>query len=227
LDEDLRPEHFRKFPPPAARFTQSDIVIIGTITAVEPLGPPQQSKAKSPTAVRFLVEPIRIPVSIENAFKGSPPSSNIDVYGYIYSSQNTRQFGHPLPFDALPGQRRLLFLRSEGGRIRLLHDVFDYSLRVFSGKHDTVDPALASTPGAAISWVLLTRGDAANAEGLANWMIEYAWYAHQFGGTPLMMDLLRRLAADPDRQIRYRASELIASFEYGLRRGEEPFPVAR
>ena len=66
-----------------------------------------------------------------------------------------------------------------------------------------------------------------NVTVLRNSNVQMHCAAHEFGGTPLMMDLLRRLAKDPDLRVRERASELLASFEYGLRRGEELYAVAR
>ena len=222
--EDLRMEYFRDFPTPAARFGQSDLVVVGTIAAVDALGAPQRSKAKSPIQSRFLIEPIRMRVLVENSFKREPPWRTMDVYGYIYSEQNERQLGHPLPFTPEKGQRRLLFLRSEGNRIRLLHDVFDYSRRMFSGQHDRVDPAFASSAGTSISWMLLTRGDDSIPEGFAVRLGEYTWYAHELAGTPVMMELLKRLMADPDDRVRKRANQLRASFEYEVERGADPYP---
>lgn len=217
--EDLRTEYFRDFPAPAARFGQSDLVVVGTIIAVDPVGAPSRSKAKSPTQNRFLIEPIRIRIGIENSFKRQPPSRILDVYGYTYSHRNDRQLGHPLPFEPETGQRRLLFLRSEGNRVRLLHDVFDYSLRVFSGRHDGVDPKFASSAGAAISWTLLTRSEGSIAEGFAVRLGQYAWYAHELAGTPVTMELMGRLAADPNDQVREEATRLLSSFKYELQHG--------
>ncbi len=162
-------------------------------------------------------------IAVENAFKRQPESRNIDVYGYIYSLRNNRELGHPLPFQPEPGQRRLFFLRSEGSRFRLLHDVFDYSPRVFSGRHDSVDPNFASSAGTGISWTLLTRTQESNAEGFAVRLGEYAWYAHQLAGTPVMMALIGRLTADPNYAVREEATLLLSSFNYELQHGEEPF----
>lgn len=196
--EDLRTEYFHDFPAPAARFAQSDLVVVGTIKTVDTLGPAQWSTAKSPIQHRFLIEPIRIRVLVENSFKRHLHSPIMDLYSYIYSQQNDRQLGHPLPFTPAAGQRRLLFIRSDGNRFRLLHDVFDYSLRVFSGRHDVVDPRFASTGGASISWMLLSRSSDSAPDGFAVRLGEYTWYAHELAGTPLMMELLRRLVVDPD-----------------------------
>ena len=166
---------------------------------------------------RFLIQPIRIHIVVENSFKREPPSRTLDVYGYIYSQQNDRQLGHPLPFEPKMGQRRLMFLRTEGNRIRLLHDVFDYSLRVFSGRHERIDAEFASSAGTAISWLLLTRSVDSVPESFAERLSQYAWYAHELAGTPAMMKLLQRLATDPDEPVRKQASKLVASFEEQLR----------
>lgn len=227
MPEDLRTEYFRNFPAPAVRFEQSDLVVVATIEAVDPLGAPERSKAKSPIQTSFLIEPIRMRIVVENAFKRQPPSQAIDVYGYIYSRRNDRQLGHPLPFEPEIGQRRLLFLRFEGNRVRLLHDVFDYSLRVFSGRHNTIDPKFASSDGAAISWMLLTRSEGNIAEGFAVQLSQYAWYAHELAGTPVMMELVAQLAADPNYRVREEATQLLSSFKYELDHGGEPYVVAK
>jgi hypothetical protein len=219
LPDDFRTDQFQKFPGPNSRFDQSDLVLIGIIQTVKSLGPPRQASANR----EVRIEPFKIAVRVENAIIGQPPSFVIEVYGYLYSWFNYRQLGQPHPFQPEPGQRRLLFLRLEGTRLRLLHDVFDYSLRVFSGERPRIDQDFASSPRMAAAWILLARGQNCLSEWFAVKLVDYTWFAYEFVGAPTMMQLLGALADDPSPRVRTEAFELRRSFDADIKEGHEPF----
>jgi hypothetical protein len=107
--------------------------------------------------------------------------------------------------------------------LRLLHDVFDYSLRVFSGEHKTLNARFASSPKMATSWILLTRGRDCRSEGFALYLGDYAWFADELVGTSTMVELLKDLLQDPSLRVRSEAEKLLRSFNADIKGGLDPF----
>ena len=223
LSEDFQRAYFTNFPSPNLRFDQSDMVLIGVVERVDALGAPRRAATKSIINSDVWIEPIRVRVRADTAFKRQPTFPIVDAYGYRFSQRNDRQLGHPLPFQPEPGQRLLLFLRLEGTRLRLLHDVFDYSLRVFSGEHKTLNARFASSPKMATSWILLTRGRDCRSEGFALYLGDYAWFADELVGTSTMVELLKDLLQDPSLRVRSEAEKLLRSFNADIKGGLDPF----
>lgn len=209
LTEDFRIEHFRGFPNPNERFDQSDMVLLGVIDTVDRVGAPRKAAMRSPIDTSILLQQVSFRVQVEHAFKRQPAFPAVEVHGHLFSDQNERQLGHPLPFLPKQGERRLLFLRLEGDRLRLLHDVFDYSLRVRSGRHEGVAPGYSSSAKRAVSWLLLTPGPDSSAESFASRLWEHAWYVQELAGVKVTQELLKPLVAHPSPRLQAAAADAL------------------
>lgn len=153
---ELMPEVARGEPDPYYRGTEhirmADAVVVALIKKVVAQGKPYPSKFSREIylqATELVIEP-------EYVIKGKLPGATLSVRANLLSYVSTRALGYR-PFKPEPGQRWTLFLRRENDW-RMLFDLFQMGIRVYSG---TPDPAIVSRFGdvaAQTAAILVTPG---------------------------------------------------------------------
>lgn len=123
------------------------VVLVGTITAVRAIGPPQLAR----NASRPMLDPIEITVAVEHWLRGGAGGATVQIYGFRHSATVSGEI-----FDPLAGDLRLFPLKHDSGRLRLLFDDgMGTAPKVHTGAHPNLDKSLLKTPGKAIASIML------------------------------------------------------------------------
>jgi hypothetical protein len=72
---------------------------------------------------------------VENVLAGDLRPGLIEVLYFGFSSANSSGYSGPPLFRPSTGERRVLFLSRSANRLRLVGDVYDYTIRMASGDH--------------------------------------------------------------------------------------------
>jgi len=132
----------------------------------------------------------------ENSLKGGIAGAELQ---FFYFADGRYPDSKPDPvyarwFQAEPGSRYLFFLTSERGVLRSVWDIGNYSILISTGMHPE-SPTNDADIGKRISEILLTPGDGANLNLLADKLFEYRRTADYWGSRLLTVQLLRHLTS--------------------------------
>jgi hypothetical protein len=136
---------------------------------------------------------------LEKSLKGDLTGSELNFFyfgdgRYPDSSPNPL---HKRLYKAEPGLRYVFFLTRDHDVLRSIGDVGEYSIRVATGAHSGSQTQGADT-GQLISEVLLTPGNGADVNLMAEQLSHYGRIADSWGSRPLTVQLLRRLTSFPE-----------------------------
>jgi len=109
----------------------AEAVVVGEVRDVIAHGRPFVSKYSS----AILLQRTEIVIAPEYVIKGAFPGEITSVQANLLSYESTRSLGYR-PFKPEAGQRWILFLR-RAGDWRMLFDLFEAGVRVYSGKPDS------------------------------------------------------------------------------------------
>jgi len=201
--------------PPVRCYLQAPIILVGTVTGVRQVA----STRPAMHAPQALLDPVEIRVEVEQVVKGDAGVGTASVFGFLYSSKNTRYLGLPA-FQPAPGQRRLFFLRREAGVLRLFRDVMEnYYVVLYNGRHPTSGEAQQTEAGKRLARLLLTLGANPIPDGFASNLVHYVYIAQESAGAEYTLELLSPLTVDKDPLIRKEALEIRQAYMKGSRVG--------
>lgn len=201
--------------PPARCYLMAPIILVGMVKAVHQVGPTRPA-IHVPQA---LLDPVELRVDVEQVVKGEANVGETSIFGFLYSSKNTRYLGLPT-FQPTPGQRRLFFLRKDAGVLRLFRDVMeDYYLVLYSGEHPRLAERQPSEAGKTLAQLLLTPGKNPRPDNLASRLVDYVYIAQESAGTDYTVQLLSALMGDSHPSIRKAAAEIRQAYMSGRQVG--------
>ena len=130
----------------------------------------------------------------ENSIQGSLSQSELTFFYYASGSYPDSKPlpGHERPFHAAVGLRYVFFLTRDRDRLRAVGDFGYYSIRVLSGRHDE-SSADSKDPGRRLAEILLTPGNGADTEGMANSLLHSAEFANVWCSRSVTAERLRHL----------------------------------
>jgi hypothetical protein len=191
-------------PLSVAGFAKAPIVVVGVVTGVREIGPPQDSPALPET----MTQCVKISVRLENVLKG-PQNLGLDLsfYYYRFSEYSSRDLGC-LRYIPVPGTRRMFFLTYDQNVLRSIGDVRDYTLRVLGGFHDAA--TLKDLPFAQkVANVLLTQGSDGSSRDFVLALSDGAFVSDTLVSTEYTDSLLVRLLSQKDATLRDAARDLL------------------
>lgn len=192
--------------PPLQSMLKAPIVAVGSVLAVRTVGGVRRS-ARIP---EMRIELLELMVRVENVLRGSISTPTVKVYYFMFSAHNQRLFGVCVYTPVLQ-ERLVLFLKEESGVIRSVGDVNDYTLRVYSGSHEGLEPPVGASLGEAISWVLLTPGKDLQPKSFVTYLGPAFSVSADLCSESCALTLLRPLLESENVSVRDRAGEIIAS----------------
>ena len=153
---ELTPEVIRGGPDPRYRGREhigmADAVVVAVIEAVEERGKPFPSQFSE----AIYLQQTEIVIAPEYVIKGEVPGPTVSVRANLLSHESRRALGYRA-FQPQPGQRWTLFLRRDRDW-RMLFDLFEMGIRVYSGKPDPVAISRFGDATAQTAAVLVTPG---------------------------------------------------------------------
>lgn len=188
---------------------QADIVIVGTVESVAAL----ELGRKACRQQDLLLDLFRMRVAVENVLVGHVPNASMDVLFFGFSMKNQNGYSGPVLFRPVPGERRVLFL-SQSRTLRVVGDVYDYTIRVASGKHN-IPRDDGRTPWERLGEVLLTLGTEYNPAALCAAIPRYARIMDRLSSRPYTAALLNALTKSENLQIAKEACIELSKSYYG------------
>jgi hypothetical protein len=179
------------------------VIVVGRVVESRAIGRPRNSPGDS----RVRTQLTRLKISIEEVVKGAVRTNTLEFYYFTYSLDNTVDLGVPWYIPRV-GQRRVYFLRLEGGVYRSVGDVTNYTLEVSSGIH-SLGFCRGKAPGCCIAEMLLTPGRDMDVNMFVEGLYKAGYAAKQFCSATNARELMERLARNPDKRIADRAREVI------------------
>jgi hypothetical protein len=178
-------------------------IVVGRVLEVNNIGRPKRSAGD----LRIKTQLAEIKISIEVVIKGGARESTINFYYFVYSSESDVDLGVPRYLPEI-GQRRIYFLRRQGGIYRSIGDVLDYTLQVRSGLHRNT-LCREKQPGCCIAELLLVPGEDLDVPSFVAGLITAKAEASFLCSDTQTRSLLRELTQQPDQRISDRAQEAI------------------
>lgn len=108
----------------------------------------------------------RVDFDVEKSLRGKLPVGLVQISTFLFESGVSNYVG-VAPYVLVPNQRKILFIRSENGRLRLVSDVYSLDVPIQGGKPDRVQFADSESVGDRIVEVFLTLGTNADPELMA------------------------------------------------------------
>jgi hypothetical protein len=180
------------------------LILLGQVLDVRDIGKPTKS-AGDP---RIEIQLTSVTVLVETVIKGSVDSDIVKFLYFAYARSNAADLGIPRYTPSI-GQRRIYFLRQDMGKYRSVGDVADYTLRIYSGTHASAF-CQGNNPGCCIARLLLVPGPGLNSKWFAASLSEAAYVAEVLCSRTVSLDLMQRLAQNPDNEISTVARQIVA-----------------
>ena len=152
IQERLRQSDYQMPYAERLRFDSSaPLVVLGRVLSVTNVGRPHPSHVDPLIEVQLT----RIWIDIEEVIKGNAETGPAAFYYYAVSS--TKELIPPHIYLPVVGGHRIFFLDRVGATLRSVGDVFDHTLRVFTGTHPQ-GFCRSKEPRCCIADILLTPG---------------------------------------------------------------------
>jgi len=167
------------------------IVVVATVTNVRAISTGLPAR-KQPD---MLVDLMEADIHVENTLKGGTPLGHASFYFFEFAPSNVNGYSGPPRYHLTPGERRIVFLANQSGRLRAVRDVLDYTIQVFSGEHEE-SSVQGRDIGESIANVLLTVGRNATSGAMARTMSEVSSVADQVTSRSHNVELLNALFSE-------------------------------
>ena len=179
-------------------FTAAPIVVIGMVTNTRLVDGPRPARRQP----QLLVQLTEVGIHIENILRGKIEPADTHFYFFGVSDQNSGYSGPPR-YRVAVGERRIFFLTRDGGQLRSMGDVLDYTLLVTTGPHPELRLADKQPLGDLISEVLLSPNPGYDSVALQHALRQYCSVSDHFNSRCKTVFLLRKLMdfGDPDLRV--------------------------
>jgi hypothetical protein len=182
-------------------------VVVGVVRDVNPVGSPRPALRLPELDLQLF----RAEILVEVVLKGSAP---FHLVFWFYGPDVRQGLTGAPKFLLHPGERRLLFLTSERGRMRAVGDYLDHSIRIWTGT-PKLERKDTQTLGGILSSILLEPTMDVDLEPLASDLFWLSRAADFFGSRSNSVHLLRSLLRHPDSTLRQKACRVLALYYDG------------
>ena len=179
------------------RIDHADLIVVGILGSEAIIGPSRHDQD---------LELRRVDVSVEGVIKGKVDGHRLS---YLYYASLGSHTGHPHNL-VYPGQRAIVYLRTEGTSLRATNDVYVSHTNLVTGRHNIHTVTDDEAAREQIVRLLLLPGKGADVSAYLSALDRITEAASGIVGDARTAEYLRRLLQFPDVRIQSRACILLS-----------------